>query len=333
MKKIISLLSLTILIFSLLTSCAGPEGQKPPEEVKVRIGYMAGPTGLGMAKMIIDNNGMNGGNDRYEFTKYVDTQTAKADLAAGKVDVICLPTNEAVMYHTQVDNDAKILAINCLNSLYLLTEGNSQVKSLSELDGKTIYTCKNGTPRIVLEHLIGQLKLNITVSYSIDGKEIVTPQDLSNCVILGLIPNAVMPEPLVTSSLLAIKKNGNESIVFTTDIDLNDEWTKTYSTPITMGCIVADGDFARDQKATLNAFLDEYKLSVEYIGNMENIDSAANYVVESSVMGAAPAAKMALKNLSGSISYIDGRNMIEALSAFYNAIGIKPMDDSIYYER
>ena len=335
MKKIIALLLLTVMMIS-LAGCDlfnTKDDTTPPEQVKIRIGYMAGPTGMGMAKLIHDNGGLENGNDKYSFTKYADTNAAKADLAAGKIDIICLPTNESAMYQANVDKDAKVLAINCLNSLYLLTSSVYMINSLSELDGQTVYTCKNGTPRIILQHIIDELGLNITVSYEIDGKEIVTPQDLSTCVVLGMVPNAVMPEPVVTSALLTIAKNDTPYINYTVDINLADEWDKIYDTPLAMGCIVADGDYATYRKDSLNAFLQEYKESVEYIGNIANIDSASNYVVETGVMAAVPAARKALSNLNGSIAYMEGEAMKTTLEAFYDAIGIALPDDSFYYEK
>lgn len=332
MKKIVSILMVFALIFSLF-SCNLTDNTEKPEKTVIRVGYMAGPTGMGMAKLICDNGGLDGESDKYSFKKYADTNAAKADLAAGNIDVICLPTNEAAMYYSKVDNNAKVLAINCLNSLFLLTSGNEKVTSLTELEGQTVYTCKNGTPRSVLQHIISELNLNVTISYEIDGKEIVTPQDLSACVVNGSIPNAVMPEPLVTSSLLTISKNANDSIVYTVDVDLNDEWSKFTDTPITMGCIIADGDFANYHKTELNDFLEEYKASVDYIGNVENLDSAVNYIVESGVMAAAPAAKKALINLGNSISYIDGLSMKDALVAFYSAIGVTLPSEDFYYEK
>jgi NitT/TauT family transport system substrate-binding protein len=341
MKKIIALIVLTIMLFSLV-SCNisnNDNDTTPPEKVKIRIGYMAGPTGMGMAKLIHDNGGLENGNDKYSFTKYADTQAAKTDLAAGKIDIICLPTNEAAQYANSVDKNAKVLAINCLNSLYLVCNTTSSFKedaspiTLSDFNGKTIYTCKNGTPRIVIEYLIQALKLNITVSYEVDGKEILTPNDLATQVIAGNIPNAVMPEPIVTNVVLKTMANSHTDRIYSPVIDLADEWTKVLDTPLTMGCIIADGDFARDHKDELNAFLEEYKASVEYIGNSKNIDSAADYVVETGVMGAAPAAKMALNNLGSSISYIDGDEMKTALVNFYKSIGIVLPDDSFYYEK
>ncbi len=333
MKKLFALLLTTVLMLTALTSCFTIDDPTPEETVKIRIGYMAGPTGMGMAKLVADNGGLENGNDKYSFTKYADTNTAKADLAAGKIDIICLPTNEAAVYAAKVDKSAKILAINCLNSLYLLTDANSTVTSLSDLEGMTVYTCKNGTPRMVLEHIIKEAGINATVSYEINGKEILTPADLSAQVVAGNLPNAVMPEPIVTSSLLAIKKNNNTDIAYSVDVNLADEWAKISDTPVTMGCIVASGNFVKNHKVALDAFLEEYKASVEFIGNPDNLDSAANYVVETGVMGAAPAAKMALTNLGGAISYIDGSNMKSALVAFYQAIGIALPSDEFYYEK
>lgn len=333
MKRIISLLLTLALCIGALCSCGLYEQIFKPEKMPLRIGYMAGPTGMGMAKLISDNGGLENGNELYQFTKYTDTATAKADLAAGNVDIICLPTNEAAMYFATVDKSAKVLAVNCLNSLYLLTEGDSKVTSLADLEGQTVYTCKNGTPRVVLEYIVDALKLNITVSYSVNGKELVTPQDLSTCVVTGQIPNAVMPEPLVTSSLLTITKNGDPSISYTVDVDLADEWAKISDTPITMGCILADGDVARDRQKDIEILLTDYKASVEFIANPENLDSAADYVVKTGVMAAAPAAKKALTNLGDAIAYLDGEPMKAALVAFYSAIGVTLPSDSFYYEK
>ena len=333
MKKIISIITLIVLTLTMLSSCINSGGGEKPEAVKLRIGYMAGPTGMGMAKLIADNGGLDGVSDKYSFTKYADTQAAKADLAAGNIDIICLPTNEAAVYFNTVDSEAKVLAINCLNSLYLLTKGTEKITSLADLEGQTVYTCKNGTPRTILEHIIKESGLNITVSYEFDGKEIHSPAALSELVVAGKLPNAMMPEPLVTSSLLAIAKAANPDISYTVDVNMEDEWDKVCDTPITMGCILADGDVARDYKHAVDAFLVEYKASVEYISNPANIGSASDYVVKTGISGAPAAAKKALTNLGDAISYLDGGDMKEALVAFYSALGIKLPNESFYYAK
>ena len=253
MKKIISILLLTLLTFGLLTSCfsgnggsTDQTGNDEQERKLVRVGYLTGPTGMGMAKMIMDNNGLDGGNEKYTFTKYADTQTAKGDLAAGKIDVICLPTNEAADFQSKVDSDAKILAVNCLNSLFLISsEANQTPVSLKDYEGKTIYTCKNGTPKIVLEYVLKELSVNAKVSYTVDGKDMVTPADVSAQILAGNIPNAVLPEPLISTAII---KTSSTETKYLKAIDLSDEWAKISDTPITMGCLVANGDFVKENK-------------------------------------------------------------------------------------
>lgn len=318
------------------TDTDGENGNDENKATTIRIGYMAGPTGMGMAKLVSDNGGLDGNSDKYSFTKYTDTTMAKADLAAGKIDVICLPTNEAAMYYSKVDSEAKVLAINCLNSLYYvqgLEIFGKPNMTLKDLEGKTVYTCKNGTPRMILEYIIKEQGLNIEVSYTVDGKEIITPADLSALAIAGKIPNAVMPEPLVTSVVLGTQKNEVLSRIFEVKIDLSTEWEKISDTPIAMGCIVTNGDFAEANGELIDAFLDEYKASVDYIRNPVNIDSAANYVVETGVMAAAPAAKKSLLNLGSSICYLDGEDMKSTLEAFYGALKIALPGDEFYYEK
>ena len=333
MKKLVSLVIIAFTLLS-LTSCGFLNNSRNPETTKIRIGYMAGPTGMGMAKLIQDNGGTDGQSEKYSFTKYADTNAAKADLAARNIDVICIPTNEAAAYRNTVDEDAVVLALNCLNSLYLITNSFENVSSLSDFSGQTIYTCKNGTPRAILEYLIRELEIDATVSYEIDGKEILTPQDLSAQVIAGNLPNAVMPEPIVTTSLSQFNfKHSDPASKWEVKIDFTNEWAKVNSSPISMGCIIANGDFARNNKGALDDFLDEYKASVGFISNPENIDSAAEYIANNGIIGKAALAKTALNNLGNSITYIDGNEMKEILVAFYNAMGITLPEESFYYEK
>lgn len=142
-----------------------------------------------------------------------------------------------------------------------------------------------------------------------------------------------MPEPIVTSVVLGTANNELLRRIYEVRIDLSDEWEKISDSPITMGCVVTRADFAEANKDAVDAFLTEYKASVDYISNPENIESAANYVVETEVMAAAPAAKLALQNLGDSICYMDGKDMKAALESFYTALGIKLPDDEFYYEK
>ena len=328
MKKIAAILIIFSVCLLTLFSCKEDE-----DTTTMRIGYMAGPTGMGLAKLINDNTGTDTENTKYTFEKFTDTEKATAALTAGNIDAICIPTSDAAKYYNTVDDANVVLAINTLNTLFVLTDKNTTVTSFQELEGKTIYTCKNGTPKIILDTLLEKAGINANVSTSVDGKEIKTPQQLGEQIIAGNVSIAVVPEPIVTSSLLTIKKNANANIEYSIDLNLNDVWLAEYESEIAMGCIVASRDFTREHKSVVDRFLAEYKASVEYVSDKNNIETSAEYVVNAGVLQAVPAAKTALTNLSGSIVYIDGKNMKNTLKEFYTAIGMSQPDENFYYEK
>ena len=162
MKKLIAILLIIASFTFVLTACG------ETDDTQIRVGYLTGPTGMGMAKLIHDNGG-EAGNEKYSFSRYSSPTEAAAALAAGKVDLICIDTNGAADYFNQYSN-AKVLTINTLSSLFLVTDKNTTVNSFSDLSGKTIYTCKAGTPKIITEYLVEKSGVNVTVSNTFNGK-------------------------------------------------------------------------------------------------------------------------------------------------------------------
>lgn len=336
MKKIIAIfLTLALLLSSLaLVSCSTPDGYQ------LKIGYLNGPTGMGLAKLISDNGGLDG-NEKYSFTASTAENIGTA-VSTGNLDIACMPTNTAAMLYNTTSS-IEILAINCLNSIYVVTDKDTTVSSFADLEGKTIYTCKGGTPAPILNALLEAYNVNATVSYEFNGEIIDTPEKLATKVLIakdGAPAIVVAPEPIITSASLALAKDESNDNEYSVDIDLGSVWKDKFGTDITMGCIVANKNTVKNHKESINAFLEEYKASIEYIGTTENLDSSSNLIVEAGIMAAAPAAKKALSNLNrgGYIAYLDGSDMRTALEKVYAALGLpliggKLPDDSFYYEK
>lgn len=334
MKKILSLiLALALLTFT-LASC---DLFKPEEteDAPIKIAYMNGPTGMGIAKLVHDNGGIDG-NQKYEFTKYDDAGLAAEHLVAGKIDIACLPTNTAASLYNKTQK-VTTLAINCLNSLYIMTKTGVEINSLSDLEGKTIYTIQNGTPAAILTHLLAESNINATIKTSFDQKAIADPTFLTPLLIAGEVDIALVPEPVATAAPLQIASQ-NKDYTYKVAINLTDAWNGISASPVTMGCVVANSNFASNSKDKVNAFLSEYEASINFISDSKNLDTAAEYVVEAGVLAAAPAAKKSLTNLGSAIAYVDGAEMKTILGDFYNAIGLnliggKLPDDKFYYEK
>lgn len=340
MKKLIALI-LTLALFTLsFASCNKKQGDDAgADETVIRIAYMNGPTGMGMAKLIHDNGGVEG-NEKYEFIKYSDAALATSDLKEGKVDMACIPTNTAATLYNKTES-IKVLALNCLNSLFVMTKTGVSIEEFSDLEGKTIYTISNGTPAAILKYLLEESDVNATVKTSVgegeNEKDLTSPNDLAAQLIAGNIDIALVPEPVATAAPLKIASQ-NKDFTYTVAINLTDAWSEISDSPVAMGCIVANKNFVTEHKGLVDAFLEEYKQSIEYVANSANLDSSAAFVVEAGVLDALPAAKKSLTNLGSAVAYRDGAEMKSTLVDFYNAIGLnliggKLPGDEFYYEK
>ena len=239
--------------------------------------------------------------------------------------MICIPTNEAAQYFNKTDKDLSVLAINTLGTLYIVGKGEETFDSLDDLEGKTIYTCKNGTPRVVLEALLEKAGVDATVSYTVGETEIPNPQLLAPQIMAGKLDLVLAPEPIVST---ALSKNENYSV----KLDIAEMWKSEYGSHLAMGCIVARNDFIEEHESVVKRFLSEYKTSINFVNNSKNVDTAASYVVSAGISDSEAVAKKSLLNLGSSISYVDKAEMKSVLKSFYAAIGISSPEDAFYYE-
>ena len=290
---------------------------------------------MGMAKLISDNGGTEG-NEKYTF----EASTAElvgAAVTSGKYDIACVPTNLAAqLYNTSAN--VVVLALNCLNSIYLITDNNTTIESFQDLEGQTIYTCKGGTPAPILRTLLDALDIEANVVTEYNGNVIAKPENLPAVITGGGASIVVAPEPIITSSLLQLKNNPDTDLEYSIDIDLGEVWDDCFDTSIAMGCIVANKSVVENHKGAIDNFLSEYKESIAYVGNSENIDASAQLIKDAGIMAAVPAAKTALTNLNrgGYIAYVDGVSMKNTLINVFNAFGLtiiggKLPEDGFYY--
>ncbi len=328
MKKLIAAILLLVMAAFAFTSCK-------KDDTQIRVAFMSGPTGIGMAKLINDYGGVNA-SEQYDFIKYVNTTDANTDLMTGKIDIACLPTNEAAKYYNKENSDMQVLAINCLNSLCLLTNDNVTVNSIEDLNGKTIFTCKNGTPKIILKKLLEAYNINATVADTVGEGDtamtITTPQDIPPYIVGNKVDIIVAPEPIVSNAL------SNPKAQHKVTLDLGELWDEKFDTPIAMGCIVARKAFINEHPVAIKNFLEAYEDSIDYMSDSDNLNTAAQYIVDAGIIEKLEAAKSALTNLEDAIDYIDGKEMKDTLENIYNifgstspVIGGKLPDDGFYY--
>lgn len=321
MKKLISLLLLFAMTALALTSCFPPS-----DSTVINIGVMSGPTGMGMAKLMADNKDSA---EKYTFEVYSAPQTATADLISGDLDMLCLPTNTAANLKNKNDSLLSVIAVNTLGSLYMLVRSDVALESIQDLEGRTVTTSVASSTTVpIINHILKENDVNAEIEVEADHQALVAR------IVKNEVEIAILPEPMVTTALL---QNNTYRVAF----NLSEEWDKVSDESLAMGCIVVRNDFLKEHKSVVDRFLSEYKESIAYVCASENLESAAQMIVDGGILPKLPVATKALANLRGSIVYLDGAQMKATLESFYgvllismpDAIGGKLPDASFYYEK
>lgn len=334
MKGILKISLSVILILTLalsVISCGSDNNDKDKnsnnsEEFSgtINIATLNGTTGFGMAKLISDAKS-SAASVKYKVDVQSDASVINAALVKGELDIAALPTNAAANLYAKTNGGIKILAVNTLGVLYVVAdEENSNIKSINDLEGKTVY-CPAQNPAFIFKGLCDKAG----VSVNIDSSTYAQPADLRTAVTAGKVSVAVLPEPMVT-----IAKSSNKSL--TVALDLTAEWNKVFpENSLMQGCIVARSEFIQKHPDAIEKFLKDYRASVNYVN--ENTGDAANLIVEAGIFEKAAVAKAAIPKCN--VKYVDGKEMAEALDVFFGvlyeinpkAVGDKLPDAEIYY--
>lgn len=278
------------------------DNSQPFNGADVRVAALSGSTGLGMAKLMSDNEAKTTVN-RYTFDVYDAPETLLPEITAKKYDIAALPTNVAAKLYNKTDGELQILAVNTLGVLYLLEIGTQNVKSVADLSGKTVYTTGQGsTPEYALKYILeknGVTDCNIVFETTAD---LVVSHAKEGALLM-------LPEPKVTAV-----KGQVEGV--TVALDMTAEWNKVCATPMAQGCVVVTKEFAQKNPKAVAAFLNEYKASIEFVKT--NVDDASVLVAKYGIIPKAPLAKKAIPN--SNLTFLAGSDMKAVLTPFYQVL-------------
>lgn len=331
MKKKLSILLLVSLITVSLAGCASKpqETQEKKEpEIVAKVTALKGPTGMGMVKMISDENDKK--EKDYEFTiaNSVDEITPK--LINKEIDIAAIPANLSSVLYNNSKGEVETLAINTLGVLYIIENGNS-INNVNDLKGKTIYASgKGSTPEYALNYILKENGINPSEDVNIEYKS-----EHTECL-AALLNNkdgiALLPEPFVTT---ALTKSDNLRVA----LDLTKEWDnlnkyKNIESALTTGVVVARKEFVEKYPEKVKSFLEEYKKSVDFTN--KDIDEASKLIEKNEIVPAEVARKAIPKC---NITFIDGTTMKTTLNNYlkvlYEAnpesIGGKMPGEDFYY--
>lgn len=292
-----------------------------PEEI--RVAALKGPTAMGMIKLMDDESE----STQFQFTVAGSADELTPGIIQGNIDIACVPANLASVLYNKTEGGVKVLAVNTLGVLYICQNGESDIKSVSDLSGRTIYASgKGATPEYSLRYILSSNGIDPDSDVTIEWKS-----EHAECLSALMADEgsaAMLPQPFVTT---AQTKNENVNVV----LDLNDEWESLNDgSALITGVVIARSEFVENYPETIDSFLEEYSMSVDYVN--ANVSDAAQLIGKFDIVPAAVAEK-ALPECN--IVFISGSEMKEKLSGYLSRLydgaaasvgGAVPGDDFYY---
>lgn len=330
MKKIISLALCLVMLLGVLVGCTSEQkpvdGNTPEgEKISVRIAGMTGPTGMGLAKLLSDNDASLTANS-YDFTLAGSADVIVPMVINNELDIAAVPANLASVLYNKTGGKVKVVAVNTLGVLYIVNTDGS-VSSLADLVGKTVYATGQGAaPEYALRYVLTQNGIDPDADLTIEWR--TEPTEVVSLMSTGEATVAMLPQPYVT--VAQGKVEGVEAVV-----DITAEWDAVGGDGMCLtGVAIASADFAEQHPDALKSFLAEYENSINYAN--ENIAEAAQLIGQYEIVAAAVAEK-ALPHCN--LSFIAGDEMKQAVEGYLSvlfsqnpaAVGGKLPADDFYF--
>ena len=243
------------------------------------------------------------------------------------MQIAAMPCNAAATLYNKSQGKISVVGINTLGVLYIL-DNKGEVKSVSDLKGKTIYTTGKGTtPEYTLRYLLSSNGIDpdkdVTIEFKSEAAEVAAIMASAKEETI-----AMLPQPFATTVLM---KNQDVRIA----LDVTQEWEKTAKdgSSVVTGVIVVNTEYYNNNKAAVDKFLEEYRNSVDYVN--ANVDEASELVEKYDITKAA-VAKQAIPKCN--ITFITGNEAKTKISSYlkvlYNAnpasVGGKMPGDDFY---
>ena len=320
-KKILSAVLALMFILTAFAGCTDAKIDEEPttenenvaeeavsnetQSTVINVSLLKGPTGMGGAYIWEKSENGTAANN-YNITLDTDATTVGPKLMTGEYDIAAVPTNLAASLYQKSQGKVKVVAVNTLGVLYIVTKDNA-ISSVEDLKGKTILASGQGTiAEYALNYVLESNELaigtDVTIEFATEHAESVTK------ALAGGYDAVLLPEPFVSQ---IITKDASFSVA----INITEEWEKTGDCTLAMGCIAVNSKFYEENKEAVKTFIAEYNESVNYVNG--NINDASIIIEKHGIMPAAVAVK-AIPNAN--IVCLTGAEMKDALSSCYNVL-------------
>ncbi len=291
MKKMTRVFCLILALVCATMCIAGCQKEAP--ETAPRVAAIAGPTGVGMVHIM----------DQYNVQLASAADELVGKVANSEVDIAALPTNAAAALYNKLNTEVTVLCVNTLGVLYMMDRTDS-VKTMADLAGKTIYAMGEGAnPEYILKYVLAKNNVEATIQF------VASNDELTAKMVSGEAQIAMVPQPVATTV--------QSKTDFKIALDMTAEWKKVSpDDQLMMGCLVVRDAYLQANPKTVEAFLADYKASVESVNN--DVAAAAALCETYKIIPKAAIAQKAIPYCN--ITYVTGEEMKQGLNGYLQVL-------------
>ncbi len=293
----------------------------------VNLYVLSGPTGIGALNLWSAADAGETKN-KYNVTLSGANDEIVAAISNGDADIAAVATNMASALYNKTEGGVKVLAVNTLGVLSLLSSGK-EVASVADLSGATIYAPGQGAnPEYILRYVLNGNGLDpdndVDIQFVSEGSELLS--------VWANDPDAFILAPQPVATTLLMQNEGSLKL-----FDMTDEWNSVAggASTLMMGCVIVRNAFLEENPGVVKTFLEEYEASIKKA--TDDVAGTAALCESYGIIPKAPLAQKAIPQCG--LTFVTGEDMKTQLSGYLQvmfdanpkSVGGKMPADDFYY--
>lgn len=326
-KRFFAVLMAAVMLFSFASCKDNPDnGGTNSEETtsyirenKTRIAVLEGIDVLGTAKIRVSRD------YAYTVTSCKSAEELMNMVTDGKADLAALPLDLAAKLYNSTNGGVKIIAVNTLGALYILT-GDSSVTDLADIKGKTVYaTGKGGYYEYFIDYILTQNGIDPEKDVTIEYKE---QDELTALALDGTAKLCFIPEPYATKVITENKEMKRL-------VDLNGLWEKSAGAKPVQGVVIARTEYIEQNPEYIETFLFQNEVALNYLSSEDN--QGLNFLYENGYFSSFETAQRSIPACN--LVFMRGEDMKPGIKNTFDVLyGVDPAsvggaipDDGIFH--
>jgi len=308
MKKFLFMLFVAVAAL-VLVGCTTPEQPENPDDggngikEEVSIVVPQGNPYIAVGNLV--------GEENIKIDSVNGAAGVKTALVGGEYDIVVAPLNLGAQLYVKGQSKYIIDSVIALGNTYIISNKDTKLDSLLDLEGKTILAySQGGTPDIVLQYVLNANNVNVTIEYQPSLTEVVP------FFVQGQYDYILAAEPVITN--LKLKKNKELNV-----LNLQDYTDNT----IMQAAIFVNPNSAKQESIT--AVIEKIK---ENINAMNNDPQAySNSIIGKDVYFSDLGADIIAASLpNANLSYLSAKTNKSKIENYLTMIGYQLPNESFY---